>query len=427
MHCRIQAQLGCADSRDFVLARRDVLSSSNGSSRLAILASHPIQYFTPVYRRLALVPGLDVEVWYCRDFGVQPAYDRQFDRVLQWDVDQLDGYRHRFLFNASPISNTFNPLHAINPGALLRVFRGFDALWVNGYTYPSNYFAALGAKMSSTRLLMRSDMGLHMRREPSMRQSIRDAVVRHWVAASDALLFIGRRNREAYISYGADERKLFFTPFSVDVDAIATSVARTTNRPALRSEWGIPQDHTVVLFAGKLTPRKHPEAMLHLAAACGPSVQVVLAGSGPLEQQLRTEATHVGLSNVSFLGFVNQRRLPEVYALSDIFVMPSEDEPWGLVLNEAMAAGLPPVVCSDVGACADLIQEGETGFTFASGDWTAMTALVRQLLADVALREAVGQSARAISSRYNFRATATGVVEALTSLGVYTKPGTATR
>ena len=94
--------------------------SRASSCRLAILASHPIQYFTPVYRRLARVPGLDVEVWYCRDFGARPRYDQQFDRIVQWDVDQLGGYRHKFLFNVSPISNTFNPLHAINPAALPR-------------------------------------------------------------------------------------------------------------------------------------------------------------------------------------------------------------------------------------------------------------------------------------------------------------------
>jgi len=395
---------------------------SNAGCRLAILASHPIQYFTPVYRCLAGVPGLEVEVWYCRDFGARPRYDQQFDRIVKWDVDQLNGYNHRFLFNASPISDTFNPLHAINPSALLRMFRGFDALWLNGYMYPSNYFAALGAKMSNSRLLMRSDMSAGVRSERSARESIRDAVIRRWVAASDALLFIGHRNREAYLAYGADESKLFFTPFSVDVEGIAATVARSADRAALRQAWGIPRNNTVLLFVGKLTPRKHPEAMLHLAAECGGNVQVVLVGSGPLEQQLRAEVARIGLSNVSFLGFVNQRRLPEVYALADVFVMPSENEPWGLVLNEAMAAGLASVVCTDVGASADLIREGETGFTFANGDLNAMTALVRQLVADAGARVAVGAAARAMSSRYSFGATSNGVVEALTSLGVYAAP-----
>lgn len=391
------------------------------SCRLAILASHPIQYFTPVYRRLAAVPGLSVEVWYCRDFGARAAYDRQFDRVIQWDVDQLGGYNHRFLFNASPISDTFNPLHAINPGALPRMLGGFDALWVNGYLYPSNYLAAIGAKMTRTRVLMRSELRADVRRDRGVRQSIRDTVIRRWVAMSDALLYIGRRNREAYLSYGADENKLFFTPYSVDVEEIAT-VARTADRAALRRVWGIPNGNTVLLFAGKLTPRKHPEAMLRLAAECGESVHVALVGSGPLEQQLRDDVMRAGSSNVSFLGFVNQSRIAEVYALADIFVMPSEDEPWGLALNEAMAAGLAPVVCSDVGASPDLIREGETGFTFENGDWNAMTELVRRLVSDVDARTTIGAAARAMSNGYSYGATTNGVVNALTSLGVYAAP-----
>ncbi|HEX5179671.1 MAG TPA: glycosyltransferase family 4 protein [Gemmatimonadaceae bacterium] len=400
--------------------------SDAGSCRLAILASHPIQYFTPVYRRLASVPGLEVEVWYCRDFGARPRYDQQFDRVVKWDVDQLDGYSHRFLFNASPISNTFNPLHAINPGAFWRMFGRFDALWVNGYLYPSNYLAAIAAKASRARVLMRSELRADMRRDSKVPQSLRDAIIRRWIAMSDALLYIGCRNREAYLAYGADDSKLFFTPYSVDVDELAAAGARRADCGTLRRQWGVPEDRIVLLFVGKLTPRKHPEAMLHLAAECGRNVQIVLVGSGPLEQQLHAEVARIGLTNVSFLGFVNQRRLPEVYALADVFVMPSENEPWGLVLNEAMAAGLPPVVCADVGASADLIREGETGFTFANGDWSAMTALVRQLVTNPKARAIVGAAARTVSHRYSYRATASGVVDALTSLGVYATPSAVT-
>jgi glycosyltransferase involved in cell wall biosynthesis len=151
-----------------------------------------------------------------------------------------------------------------------------------------------------------------------------------------------------------------------------------------------------------------------------------VVGSGPIDQQLRGDVQRSGVSNVSFLGFVNQSRIAEVYGLADVFVMPSEDEPWGLVLNEAMAAGVAPVVCTDVGASADLIREGETGFTFANGDWSAMTALVQRLVGDADARAAIGAAARTISNRYSYGATATGVVDALTSLGVYAAPAAVT-
>jgi glycosyltransferase involved in cell wall biosynthesis len=366
-------------------------------------------------------------VWYCRDFGVRPHFDRQFGRAVQWDTDQLEGYDYRFLSNISPIRDVFNPLHAINPGALTGMFEGYDALWVNGYVYPSNWLAALGAWLTGAKLLFRSDLRAETATPIGLRSIFRDVLRRGWISHSDGLLYIGHSNRQAYVAYGADERQLFPTPYSVDVDAISDAVRRAAdNRRELRARWSVPEQATVVLFVGKLTPRKHPEALLHIAAK-SPDLHFVVAGSGPLEDLLVAEAKRTCSSNVSFLGFVNQSQLPDVYALSDIFVMPSEREPWGLVLNEAMAARLPAVVSRDVGAVPDLIIEGETGFTFPMGDWDAMAALVRRLATDVQLRRQIGDAASRRAQLFTFAATADGIVEALRALGVYKADDTAAR
>lgn len=395
------------------------MTSSRHTCRLAVLASHPIQYFTPVYRRLAATPGLEVEVWYCRDFGARPRFDRQFSRTFQWDTDQLGGYAYRFLRNVSPVADPFNPLHAINPGALTGMFRGFDALWVNGYLYPSNWLAALGAWLTGAKLLMRSELRVRGDSSTGLRSAVRKLLIRYWISRSDALLYIGEYNRQAYISLGACGRQLFFTPYSVDVESINAAMQATgEERRRLRKRWSVPEDATVVLFVGKLIPRKHPEALLRIAEKL-PHVHVVFVGSGPLEPSLIAEAQRIRTSNISFLGFVNQSQLANVYALSDIFVLPSEREPWGLVLNEAMAAGLPSVVSSDVGAVPDLILHGETGFVFSTGDWDAMTTLVQQLGTDVELRRRIGTAACARSQLYSYDATADGVLDALRSLGLY--------
>jgi glycosyltransferase involved in cell wall biosynthesis len=181
----------------------------------------------------------------------------------------------------------------------------------------------------------------------------------------------------------------------------------------------------VVLAVGKLTELKHPEALLHVAAGSGPAapIHVVFAGSGPREPWLKTECQRRGLTNVSFLGFVNQSGLPEVYAVADIFVLASEGETWGLVVNEAMAAGLPVVVSDNVGAVADLVTPGETGYVFRSGDWGELRAHVARLAADPVLRRAQGEAARERSRRYTYDAAARGVVEALSALGLYRSPG----
>ncbi len=392
--------------------------------RLAILASHPIQYFTPIYRRLAERPGLDVDVMYYRDFGVRAQFDRQFAREIVWDTDQLSGYSYRFLRNVSPITDTFNPLHAINPGAFTRVLRGYDALWVNGYVYPSNWLAAIAGKLRGTKLLLRSDLRLYGRKRRRWYHAPRDVVLRAWIRAADAILYVGEANREAYEYYGAKPQQLFFTPHSVDVDAISrVAGAARQNLAALRAQWGLPADAVIVQFIGKLTAQKHVDRMLDLAKELEQTrAHIMIAGSGPLEDGLRASAAERGLRNVTFTGFVNQARIAEVYAAGDIFVLPSEGEAWGLAVNEAMAASVVPVISSEVGAAADLITQGETGFVFPFGDWAAMTDQVARLVREEPLRREMAKAARARVERYDYGAAVDGIIECLTALGVYQTP-----
>jgi glycosyltransferase involved in cell wall biosynthesis len=388
--------------------------------RLAVLASHPIQYFVPIYRRLARDPRVALDVLYCNDYGVRPRFDKQFGRNVVWDIDLISDYQHRFLTNVSPVSDTFNPLHAINPTAFLHLLRGYDALWVNGYVYPSNWFALAGAALRRTPVLMRSELRLESQRPPRWFDPARELVIRWWVRRADALLYIGRANREAYLHFGAQEKKLFFCPYSVDVEAIAGRAAQRHVRQTVRERWGIRPSERVVLFVGKLTERKHPEALMRLLEddQVSDRMRLVFAGAGPLEASLRSQIEAHGSERTLFLGFINQQDLPDVYAAADIFVIPSEREPWGLVLNEAMAAGLAPVASDEVGAVIDLVDHGRTGFVFPSRDWDSMARLVRDLVADDDLRRRVGEGAAARARAYSYDAAARGVTRALASLGL---------
>jgi glycosyltransferase involved in cell wall biosynthesis len=386
--------------------------------RLAILASHPVQYFVPIYRRLAKDPRIALDVLYCSDYGVRAQYDKQFDRKILWDVDLTADYPHRFLVNISPISDTFNPLHAINPSAFLHLLRGYDALWVNGYVYPSNWFAIAGAALRRTRILFRSELRVGPGHSSRWLDPFRERVIRWWVRRADALLYIGRANRDAYIHYGAQETQLFFSPYSVDVETISRRAADSDVRSRVRRQWGASESDRVVLFVGKMTERKHPEALLRLLDddQGANRVRLVFVGTGPLESNLRLQVEPRWSGRVAFLGFVNQKDLPDIYAGADIFVMPSEREPWGLVLNEAMAAGLATVATDDVGGGIDLIKHGQTGFIFPSGDWDAMAGMVRDLVSNDELRRRVGQGASDVAREYSYDAAARGVTQALISL-----------
>lgn len=387
--------------------------------RVAAVASHPIQYFTPLYQRLSARADLDLDVFFCRDFGVRQQFDKQFARSVAWDTDLLRGYKHRFLWNASPIRDTFNPLHAINPGAFLRILAGYDAVWVNGYLYPSNWFAAAAAALRRTRFLVRSELRL-MKRRRRWIDPLRDGIIRSWIRRADALLYIGEANREAYLHYGAREEQLHFVPYAADVQALRVSRENLSSRrcQACRA-WGLPEDRPIVLFVGKLFEKKQPEAMLHLASQpdLATTAHMVVAGSGPHGPELEKESRRRGLTNITWLGFVNQSQLPELYALADVFVMPSLWETWGLVLSEAMASGAAPVASSDVSATRDLIRDGETGYTFPPRDWDALSRRVVQLVRDPDLRARIGRAAQARSALYSYDAAVQGIVGALNSFG----------
>ena len=105
-----------------------------------------------------------------------------------------------------------------------------------------------------------------------------------------------------------------------------------------------------------------------------------------------------------FTGFVNQSELPALYAASDVFVLPSEDEPWGLAVNEAMCAGLPVVVSREVGCVPDLVRDGVNGYTPAAGDVDGLARALRRLIEDEDLRRRQGQASLARILQWGYRA-----------------------
>jgi glycosyltransferase involved in cell wall biosynthesis len=144
------------------------------------------------------------------------------------------------------------------------------------------------------------------------------------------------------------------------------------------------------------------------------SAYLVLAGDGYLRHELVRMAHECGITaRVRFLGFTNQSQLPGVYAASDLFVLPSEHEPWGLVVNEAMACGLPVVASDRVGARLDLIVPGVTGEVYPVGDVQALATIVRDLLSDREKLDRMKDAARTRLSTWSYHEHVQGVVDAV--------------
>lgn len=346
--------------------------------RLAIVTSHPIQYQAPWFQALAQV--LDVQVFFAQRQTADGQARAGFGTPFEWDVPLLEGYSYEWLRNVAriPDVNVFSGCDT--PDIRDRLSQGrFDACLVNGWYLKSYVQAVRAAWRLGVPVLMRGDSQLATRRSPWL-AAAKYWPYRWWLRRIDAHLFVGRRNREYLEHYGVTDRQLFFTPHFVDNARFRSAAARARSSGeavALRQTFGATAAARVVLFAGKLVESKRPVDVVDAVAglrAQGNDVIAVFVGSGGLAQAVERQARSRNVP-VVMAGFRNQSEMPIYYAAADVLVLPSDArETWGLVVNEAMAAGLPVVVSDAAGCSIDLVEAGSTGFVFPCGDVPALAA-----------------------------------------------------
>jgi glycosyltransferase involved in cell wall biosynthesis len=395
-------------------------AASDGSRppfRLAYIVSHPIQYQAPLLRRLASEPGLRMKTFFLTDAGARPFHDAGFGRRIEWDVPLLDGYDHEFVSRDRALPLGFNEPSGYS---WRRTFASqpFDGVWLHGYAHGPLLRAFAAAKARGMRVLVRGES------HDGLRETTRPwrlTAQRTLFRAVDAFLAIGSANREYYVRRGVDTGRIHLTPYSVDNDALRRRIADARQgREALRRELQLSPTLPIVLFASKLQPRKRCADLVDACAALRQDTpaQLLIVGDGDERAALEARARSSGLSRICFAGFRNQSELPALYDLCDIFVLPSEREPWGLVVNEAMNAGKPVVASDGVGAVRDLVRDGESGCVYPVGNVARLTASLQQLLDDPPLRARMGQCGRDLVGAWGLDATINGVRAAVAALSV---------
>jgi len=231
------------------------------------------------------------------------------------------------------------------------------------------------------------------------------------------LLYIGARSKRHYEQLGCESSRLVFSPYCVDTSAFETDeTARGRLRDRLRQELGVSEQHRVILFSGKLIPKKRPDLLLaavgSFAQSTGRRLTLVYLGDGELRQSLEAESRMLTGVQVEFAGFKNQRMLSPYYHAADLLVLPSQhSETWGLVVNEALAHGVPCVVSSAVGCGEDLVIPGETGEIFDVGSKPGLVAAL-QRADDLMGRLDVREACRAKSAAYSVDRAACGIAQA---------------
>ena len=382
--------------------------------RLAIIASHVIQYQDPFFRLLAADPDVDLTVFYLSSAGAETYRDKDMGTTLRWDVELLTGYRHVFLRNLVHDSNRGWTRH-VNPGivpALLR--RHFDmVISMTGWGSISAMLGFLTCRLAGIPFFLYGDSSFPPP-EDTLARRIRARMLRTLFRNVTGFMVSGVLNAVYYRHYGGDPDHFFLLPWAVDNDRF-TEAARFApgEREKMRERLSIRPEQTVFVFSAKLVERKDPMTLLRAYERMRERAVVLFVGDGELREPLETYAQEHALRGVRFVGFINQSDLPKYYAMSDVFVLPSTYEPRGAVINEAMACGLPVIVTNRCGSIGDIVLDGENAFIYPAGDADALAASMTRLVDDAALRERMAQRSCEIIATWTFARGVEGVRSAM--------------
>ncbi len=409
-------------------------------SKVAIVCTHPIQYFSPWFRFLAerqkvdrrsqiedggpsFAPnladsggaseGLKFEVFYAHQQTAKGQADAGFGVEFDWDVPLLEGYPHRFLKNVSkrPGTDWFGGCDCPEIGEIL-VKEGFTHVLLIGWHKKVFWQAFWAAKKAGIPVFCRGDSQLELA-QGTLKRAVKFLAYRFLLPRFDAHLFVGRRNFEYLKHYGVKDAQLFFSPHFVDNQWWSANAERSAAGGGRREvEGGVK-----FLFAGKFIPKKRVMDLLEAAAGV-PEARVVLVGDGPLREQLKARAQKPDLKGrVELVGFKNQKELPAYLAAADCLVLPSDGtETWGLIVNEAMAVGKPAIVSEACGCAPDLIEEGETGYSFPLGDTRALAGRLREFVKHKDRDWA--DKVRAKISQYTMEKATEGLARAAQKIGI---------
>jgi glycosyltransferase involved in cell wall biosynthesis len=390
--------------------------------RLAYYVSHPIQYQAPLLRRIAQDPEIDFEVFFGSDFSLHAHAERNFGRTVHWDVDLLGGYKHEFLPQVWKAKGT-GPLSPFNYGLGRRLReRKFDALWVHGYVRPTNLLAMAEGFRAGLPVLVRDEAHLQGRQTVAHYERLKRAIAAWQVRNGAMYLAIGSANAAYYRALGVPDDRIAIMPYAVDNGRFQHQAAAAAERvDGLRRELNLEPQRPVILYAGKFIPVKGVDLLIRAYSRLPrhngePWPYLVLVGGGPLRAGLEQLALQCGVPGVRFAGFQNQTELPAYFCLSSVLAMPSNYEPWGLIVNEAMSCARPAIV-SDVAGCApDLIEDGVTGYRFRSGDVDGLADALHKSTRDPEHAKAMGQASSKRISTWDYEADVRGLREALSRL-----------
>ena len=352
--------------------------------RLAFIVSHPIQYYAPLYQRLALRDDLSIKVFFTWHAGQSTVEDRGFGIQMAWDIPLTEGYEFELVPNVSSDPGTHRFLGLRNPSLVERVLLWRpDVVHITGWAWISHFLALRAFRNKGIPTLFRGDSHLLDHSQSGLRWWVKRLLLKHVYSWPNGFLVVGAANRAYYEAFGVQPNRLFLCPHTIDVGRFADRMNAFEQEAAQwRKQLGIACNRCVVVFAGKFERKKQPvELMRAVLALRNLDPVLVMVGSGELGAEVNALAA-ANPDRFRVLPFQNQSRMPIVYRLGNLFVLPSAfGETWGLAVNEALACGRPVLVSDRVGCAADVVDTS-CGQVFSAANPFALVLALSDMIGD---------------------------------------------
>nr|WP_294794368.1 glycosyltransferase family 4 protein [uncultured Mucilaginibacter sp.] len=373
--------------------------------KLAVVTTHPIQYYAPLFKLLQ--QQIDLVVFYTWGEQSVKKHDPGFGKIIEWDADLFDGYNYQWVVNTADNPGSHHFKGIVNPELVQQIdtFKP-DALLIFGWAYQSHLKVMRHFK-GRVPVWFRGDSTL-LDEKSGLKSWLRSLLLKWVYTHVDHAFYVGANNKAYFRKYGLKEQQLSFAPHAIDNNQFAAD--RTTDVAALKQSLGIKQEDLVILFAGKFEEKKDPLLLLTAFLRLNkPDAHLLFTGSGVLQQQLKTAAS--GNANVHFIDFQNQQYMPVVYQACDLFCLPSRGpaETWGLAVNEAMACGKAILVSNKVGCAIDLVKPDKNGDIFESKNADDLVRALTKLTASKDKLSEYGRRSKTIIASWNFEQIASAI------------------
>lgn len=328
--------------------------------KIAIVTTHPIQYQIPLFKKLKKYK-IDVDVFFASAHGVSSKIkDHEFNQKFNWDIykSPLGGYKS--YFSKKQKSSIFDFSISFKNLEHYLKKKNYDGLLILGWNKVLYLKALFLAKKLKIKTILRVETNLESKNF-FLKKYLKFFILRIFFKLFDSFLYIGSLNKKFYTFYGVPKKKLYYAPYFVENNFFKKKIDKKNIIKKLNLK-----NKKIILFVGKLIERKNPYDFLKLAQKFkdNKKIHFLIVGSGKLQDNCQNFIDHNKLDNTTIIGFLNQKKIRDIYSISDLMILTSKYETWGLVINEAMASGVPVIATKESGATIDLIENGKTGYSY---------------------------------------------------------------